>query len=464
MLALVGTCLNALGCVAPQLQVGGLDAGTFSSGSGAAAEVGPSLETFPSQRTAERKHKELPASEVAELEEPPPPPPRGAAPRKLEAIVQAGAVQLSEPEPPPQLPRALGREADTPPASRVKPPATLETKPLTPVVAPSRLLAPTTEAAPSATTVKPAEKFAAAWEPTAPPPRVVESPEGVVEPALPVVDGPGCADCADAHGKCHPRYQDGKHPWAKGCFKCALPHLARDIPVREVPKEGALVNTPPYIIETPDILLIESARSLPDQPIEGEHLVRMDGTISLGVYGSVRVAGLTIEDARDVVQRHLARFIKDPQVNLDVYAYNSKFYYIITDGAGFGWQVTRVNFTGNETVLDAISLLGGLPSVSSKRLWVARPDPNDCQNSLILPVDWLAIIQCGEAATNYQLFPGDRLFVQSDRLIKFDGFLAKIITPAERMLGVALLTGVTISRYQNLGRFINVFNNQVIGP
>lgn len=68
----------------------------------------------------------------------------------------------------------------------------------------------------------------------------------------------------------------------------------------------------------------------------------MDGTISLGLHGAVRVAGLTIDDAREAIERHLTQYIKEPKVNVDIYAYNSKFYYIIADGAGFGPRPVEV--------------------------------------------------------------------------------------------------------------------------
>src|SRR5262249_37530188 len=83
-----------------------------------------------------------------------------------------------------------------------------------------------------------------------------------------------------------------------------------------------------------------------------EHKVGAAGTVGLGVYGSVKPAGLTLDQARGVVEGYLSAYIKNPKVNVDVYAYNSKFYYIVTDGAGFGQQVYRLPFTGNETVLD----------------------------------------------------------------------------------------------------------------
>jgi hypothetical protein len=96
------------------------------------------------------------------------------------------------------------------------------------------------------------------------------------------------------------------------------------LPHPDVPTELRKAPLPAYIIEPPDILLIESPRALPDQPISGEHLVRPDGTVGLGLYGSVPVAGLTLDQARAVIEAHLTAFIKNPKVSEDVFAYNSK--------------------------------------------------------------------------------------------------------------------------------------------
>jgi polysaccharide export outer membrane protein len=90
------------------------------------------------------------------------------------------------------------------------------------------------------------------------------------------------------------------------------------------------------------------------QPINGEHLVRMDGTVSLGVYGSVFVSGMTLDEAKAVIEAHLSKSIHKPEVNVDVLAYNSKSFYIVTDGGGYGEQVAKFPCTGNETVLDAV--------------------------------------------------------------------------------------------------------------
>src|SRR5262249_22667993 len=151
-----------------------------------------------------------------------------------------------------------------------------------------------------------------------------------------------------------------------------------------------------------------------------------DGTIGLGTFGSVYVAGLTLGQAKLVIEKHLSNWLLDPQLSVDVFAYNSKVYYVIFDGGGYGQQVFRLPITGNETVLDAISLVQGLAPVSSKHhIWLARPSPA-CQGcNQIMPVDWIAITQGASTPTNYQVFPGDRLYVKANALITFDNYLAQ---------------------------------------
>ena len=76
--------------------------------------------------------------------------------------------------------------------------------------------------------------------------------------------------------------------------------------------------------------------------------------------------------------------LEKPDVVVDVLAYNSKMIYVVMDGGGFGEQLIRLPYTGNETVLDAIAQVNGLSQVSSKRIWVARPSPGDVHRTQIL--------------------------------------------------------------------------------
>ena len=196
-----------------------------------------------------------------------------------------------------------------------------------------------------------------------------------------------------------------------------------------VPREPDHIKLPPYVIEAPDILTIEAkvkdtktgkSEPFPAPVVSGQHLVRADGTVGLGEWGSVAVSGLTIEQAAAAIRKHLAKFndkvsADNLAVTVDVTAYNSKRYYVIIGGDS-GEQVIAFPIAGSATVLDAVANVNGLPEVASKRtIHVARRTSNAGQSWQALPVDWTAITQHGNTATNYQILPGDRIYVTSQK-------------------------------------------------
>jgi Ca2+-binding EF-hand superfamily protein len=64
----------------------------------------------------------------------------------------------------------------------------------------------------------------------------------------------------------------------------------------------------PYRIVPSDILEVRVTRTLPDAPIMGLFAVEPTGRINLRFsYGSVPVAGLTVEEAKAAVQKHLSK-------------------------------------------------------------------------------------------------------------------------------------------------------------
>lgn len=261
-------------------------------------------------------------------------------------------------------------------------------------------------------------------------------------------------------------------------------------PPGTVPSELEKIPLPPYVIESPDILLIDvvirakvpeldangkplpgvmvdGTKPLPVQAISGQQPmpVRIDGTVGLGFWGSVPVSGLTLDQTAEAIRQHLLKsktlidlgLDKKPEsivVVVDVLAYNSKKYYVITDGGGYGEQVYPFPITGSETVLDALSNTYGIPAVASKRnIWVARRSPHADHPWQILPVDWVGITQHGVTTTNYQVMPGDRIYVKAQRIITIDTALARMISPVERILGVTLLGASTYNQIS--GRFLN---------
>ena len=203
------------------------------------------------------------------------------------------------------------------------------------------------------------------------------------------------------------------------------------------------------------IVSVKLSRASGTQPIGGPYLVGPDGTVNLRQYGAVHVAGKTIVEAKVSLEQHLSQYFDSPEASVDVAAYNSKVYYVVTEGAGLGDNVVRVPITGNETVLDAISTIGGLSQLSSKQIWIARPAPSDFGCEQILPIDWVAITRGGATATNYQIMPGDRIFIAEDNMVALTNFVNKVISPFERMIGFTSLGASMTRNVQTLGRTFN---------
>ena len=225
-----------------------------------------------------------------------------------------------------------------------------------------------------------------------------------------------------------------------------------DLSTQEIERVLARHLAPHF--KDPPRLSVSLAASRGSQIIQGEHLVNPDGGVNLGTYGSVYVAGQTLPQIKQSIETHLSKYLYKPEVSVDVLSYNSKYYYIITDFAGNGEQVVRLPVTGNETVLDAIANIGGLSAVSSKKLWIARPAPAGNEDQ-ILPVDWKGITRRGHTRTNYQIMPGDRVFVMGNPLSKLDTLMGRTLAPAERAMGASLLGFSTFKTFETSGSFLN---------
>jgi polysaccharide biosynthesis/export protein len=191
-----------------------------------------------------------------------------------------------------------------------------------------------------------------------------------------------------------------------------------------------------YIVEPPDILRVEVLQALPGRPISGERLVRPDGKVSLGFYGEVYVAGLTIIEIKEKIIGRLQRYLSDDvlglyeddehtkpieprssdRVFIDVVAMNSKTYYVLGDVHKPG----KFPITGKETILDAVNLAGGLmPTAEHHSVFLVRRDPQGGSPKK-QRIDIDEVLFGDDASTNYYLQAEDRLVVLRDPLSFLD--------------------------------------------
>ena len=99
-----------------------------------------------------------------------------------------------------------------------------------------------------------------------------------------------------------------------GCQTVKTPQ--EQIAKTNLPREKNMVSMPDYVVSPPDLITIEVLEALPGRPITGERLIRPDGTITLGFYGDLYVAGLTTTEIKEKIVIHLRQFLNDDTLGL----------------------------------------------------------------------------------------------------------------------------------------------------
>lgn len=114
------------------------------------------------------------------------------------------------------------------------------------------------------------------------------------------------------------------------------------------------------------------------------------------------------EQARRVaLEQRIAERLKQNEISVRLVNWESKKIYVLGEVNSPGY----FGFTGNQTVLDAILEAGGLNArANHHQIVVSRPTScGSCR--VVMKVCYDQVVQLGDTSTNYQLLPGDRVFV-----------------------------------------------------
>jgi protein involved in polysaccharide export with SLBB domain len=182
-----------------------------------------------------------------------------------------------------------------------------------------------------------------------------------------------------------------------------------------IPRELTKTLLPTYVVEPGDVLLVQPVDLDSPMRLPGDQTVLLDGTIDLGKYGRPVVAGKTLA----AIEADLKTWMKAQSndagaVTVRLVNRVSKVYYVLGEVNAPG----SFPVSGRETVLDAIIAAGGLNSrASQKRIILSRPS-GPCNCRFVLPVCYRHIVQIGDTSTNYQIQPGDRIFVPGRNLVE----------------------------------------------
>jgi protein involved in polysaccharide export with SLBB domain len=170
-----------------------------------------------------------------------------------------------------------------------------------------------------------------------------------------------------------------------------------------------------YIVEPGDVLLVQAGDF--DSPVRfpGDQPVLPDGTIHLGRYGRLVVAGKDVDEIQAMVRAAVLPHLQDKDpgpITVRLVTRVSKVYYVLGEVNSPG----AYQLAGREAVLDGLMAAGGLTDRASRcNIILSRPSyPDGCR--VVLPICYNDIVQLGDTTTNYQLAPGDRIFVASKTL------------------------------------------------
>ena len=198
----------------------------------------------------------------------------------------------------------------------------------------------------------------------------------------------------------------------------------------------ATAQTPPtaqtaeqqYLIQPSDVL---SIRYLYTPEYDTTAAVRPDGFVSAPVIGELKVAGLTLAQAREALVAAAARRLRDPEMYVDLKEFDKPHFAV----AGEVGTPGRFELRGRMTVLDAIAMAGGLkPSSKHSQVVLLRPVDRDRAAATLLDVKHM--MTADGAAANVPVGAGDVLIVPQNRVSKIERYV----------------------RWANVGLFLNPFN------
>ena len=159
-----------------------------------------------------------------------------------------------------------------------------------------------------------------------------------------------------------------------------------------------------YHLGPSDLIAISVYRhpELSVQQNAGGIMINDDGSVDLALVGNVRLGGLTLAEAQNLLQQDYARYVRKSDVTVQLVSPKSLRYYLLGDFAQPG-----VKFPERQLpLLDALSL-GGSIDITNADLYQAYV----AMGSQKLPVDIHALLVDGDMTQNILLDPGATIVI-----------------------------------------------------
>jgi len=173
-----------------------------------------------------------------------------------------------------------------------------------------------------------------------------------------------------------------------------------------------------YVLGSDDVIQIDVMRH---PEFSGVYPVNLEGKIQYKFVGDIEVARLNKKGLEEKLRNIIANFVISPEVNVTVLEYKSKVIYILGEVGQPGKYYMR-----SETIpVREALMLAGLPLQSAAMRKCRIISPDESGRVRTKKVDVYSVLYGGDLRYNYEMRPGDVLYVPCTVMAK----LIRIINP-----------------------------------
>jgi polysaccharide biosynthesis/export protein len=183
-----------------------------------------------------------------------------------------------------------------------------------------------------------------------------------------------------------------------------------------------MVGQGPYTLGRDDIISIQVRNQA---EFSGSFVIGPDGAIQYNYIGDVELLGLTKEEVEVKIIDLLKKYIRFPEVNVIITAYNSKAIYVIGEVGRPGRYIMR----GDTIKLRDVIVAAGLPNQEAAlaKVYIITPHVDEPK---VRKVNLKKILYSGELKEDIDLYPGEIVVIHPTFLAKVGRFFGQLLGPA----------------------------------
>jgi polysaccharide export outer membrane protein len=183
------------------------------------------------------------------------------------------------------------------------------------------------------------------------------------------------------------------------------------------------VECVPYRLSAGDLIEVKAQ---PDSGLFQKMRIRPDGCVSYHKLGELRLEGMTVPEAENVMERRIAEVLGcDVKVSVDVMESGGQSIYVLGEVDKPG----RYPYTYSMTVLDAVALAGSYRHSRASLRYTQVTRSSAGKAAQIIRTNLNSVIFSGDMSQNMRLLPDDIVYVPPDFFTRIGDAVSNVLNP-----------------------------------